>query len=209
MYGSDTLSAKATPLATVPRPVNGPAPRPGAGQVSVRIAYGGICGSDLHIYRGKIPGMKSGDILGHEFMGIVEDVGPGVSSLRPGDRVVVPFTISCGACRMCAWGNYSCCERTNPDGAKLAKLIGYSTAGIFGYSHLFGGYAGGQAEYVRVPFADVGPFPVPRELPDEKVLFMTDILATAFSVEEFLDQLEAEHRIKPEVREARSMGFVQ
>ncbi|HEX8002034.1 MAG TPA: zinc-dependent alcohol dehydrogenase [Mycobacteriales bacterium] len=153
----------------------------------VRVTSTAICGSDLHIYNGYIPTMRRGDILGHEFMGEVVEVGPGVSNLRPGDRVVVPFPIACGACTACEREAYSLCENSNPNAAIAEKLLGHSPAGIFGYSHMMGGYAGGQAEYVRVPFADVGPFKVEDDLTDEQVLFLTDILPTGWMGAEMCD----------------------
>src|SRR4051794_1699869 len=150
--------------------------------ILLRVTATAICGSDLHIYRGKIPGMEDGDILGHEFMGIVEDVGPAVTRLRRGDRVVVPFTISCGDCFFCSRSLFSACETTNPGrGAILNKKSTRPGAGMFGYSHLYGGYSGGQAEFVRVPKANVGPILIPDStLPDEQVLFLSDILPTGF-----------------------------
>jgi threonine dehydrogenase-like Zn-dependent dehydrogenase len=150
----------------------------------VKITSTAICGSDLHLYHGLVPTMQAGDILGHEFMGIVVDVGPGVRNLRPGDRVVVPFTISCGNCCPCARHEYSLCDNSNPNGYMLEKLNGFSTAALFGYSHLYGGYAGGQAEYARVPFADVGPIKIESDLPDEKVLFLSDIFPTGWMAAE-------------------------
>jgi threonine dehydrogenase-like Zn-dependent dehydrogenase len=146
----------------------------------VRITSTAICGSDLHLYNGFIPSMKKGDVLGHEFMGIVEEVGPGVTNLRRGDRVVVPFPIACGDCEPCQRELYSLCENSNPNAWMAEKLWGYSPCGIFGYSHLAGGYAGGQAEYARVPFADVGPIKVPESLTDEQVLFLSDIFPTGY-----------------------------
>jgi threonine dehydrogenase-like Zn-dependent dehydrogenase len=150
--------------------------------IVLRITATAICGSDLHIYRGKIPDMEDGDILGHEFMGIVEDVGPGVTRLKRGDRVVVPFTISCGDCFFCSRTLFAACENTNPGrGAILNKKHTRPGAGMFGYSHLYGGYAGGQAEYVRVPKANVGPLVIPDStLADEQVLFLSDILPTGY-----------------------------
>jgi len=150
--------------------------------IILRTTATAICGSDLHIFRGKIPMVKDGDILGHEFMGIVEEVGPAVSRINPGDRVVVPFTISCGDCFFCSRSLYAACENTNPGrGALMIRKQIRSGAGMFGYSHLYGGYAGGQAEYVRVPKANVGPLVIPdSSLPDDKVLFLSDILPTGY-----------------------------
>ena len=147
----------------------------------VRISSTAICGSDLHLYGGYVPTMEKGDVLGHEFMGEVVEVGPrAASKLRIGDRVVVPFPIACGACLACERGLYSLCENSNPNAAMAEKAFGHPTAGIFGYSHLTGGYAGGQAQYVRVPFADVGPFKIESDLSDEQVLFLSDILPTGY-----------------------------
>jgi threonine dehydrogenase-like Zn-dependent dehydrogenase len=155
----------------------------------VRVTSTTICGSDLHLYDGLIPTLRAGDIIGHEFMGEVVEVGPGVDPdrLRVGDRVVVPFPIACGACNACAAQLYSCCENSNPNAGIAEKLYGHPVAGIFGYSHLTGGYAGGQAEYVRVPFADVGPLKVPDELTDEQALFLSDILPTGYMGAELCD----------------------
>jgi threonine dehydrogenase-like Zn-dependent dehydrogenase len=146
----------------------------------VRITSTAICGSDLHLYDGFIPSMESGDVLGHEFMGEVVEVGKGVANLKKGDRVVVPFPIACGACFSCKQKLFSLCENSNPNAWMAEKMWGHSPAGIFGYSHLVGGYAGGQAEYARVPFADVGPIKVPEELSDDKVLFLSDIFPTGY-----------------------------
>jgi threonine dehydrogenase-like Zn-dependent dehydrogenase len=153
----------------------------------VKITSTAICGSDLHLYDGYIPTMKKGDILGHEFMGEVVEVGRGVSNLSVGDRVVVPFPIACGNCWSCTHELYSLCENSNPNAGLAEKTFGHPTAGIFGYSHLTGGYAGGQAEYARVPFADVGPFKVEDDLADEQVLFLTDIFPTGFMGAEFCE----------------------
>lgn len=153
----------------------------------VKITTTAICGSDLHLYNGFIPTMQAGDILGHEFMGEVAEVGSGVKNLRVGDRVVVPFSISCGNCFFCTKTLFSLCENSNPNAWMAEKMWGHSPAGIFGYSHMLGGYAGGQAEYARVPFADVGPIKVPDELPDEKVLFLSDIFPTGHMAAENCD----------------------
>jgi threonine dehydrogenase-like Zn-dependent dehydrogenase len=153
----------------------------------VKVTSTAICGSDLHLYDGYIPTMEKGDILGHEFMGQVVETGPGVNNLAVGDRVVVPFPIACGACNSCTAGLYAACENTNPNAGMAEKLWGHASAGMFGYSHLTGGFAGGQAEYVRVPFADVGPIKIESDLPDEKVLFLSDIFPTAFMGAEMCD----------------------
>jgi threonine dehydrogenase-like Zn-dependent dehydrogenase len=153
----------------------------------VRVTATTICGSDLHLYNGFMPTMQKGDILGHEFMGEVVEVGKAVHNLKVGDRVVVPFAIACGNCESCQLGNYSCCENANPNGWMAEKLMGHATCGAFGYSHLTGGFAGGQAEYVRVPFADVGPLVVPSTLSDEQVLFLSDILPTGYMGAEFCE----------------------
>jgi len=153
----------------------------------IRVTATAICGSDLHLYNGFMPTMKPGDILGHEFMGIVEEVGPAVTNLRPGDRVVVPFNIACGNCEPCMREQWALCDNSNPNAGMAERLYGYSGAGLFGYSHLFGGYSGGQAEYVRVPFADIGCFSVPAELDDERALFLTDIFPTGFMAAENCD----------------------
>jgi threonine dehydrogenase-like Zn-dependent dehydrogenase len=150
----------------------------------VKITSTAICGSDLHLYDGFIPAMEKGDILGHEFMGEVVDVGHGVKNLKVGDRVVVPFPISCGDCFFCRKQLYSLCENSNPNALMAEKLWGHSPAGIFGYSHLVGGYAGGQAEYARVPFADVGPIKLENGFTDEQVLFLSDIFPTAYMAAE-------------------------
>lgn len=153
----------------------------------LRVTATAICGSDLHLYNGFMPTMKPGDVLGHEFMGIVEEVAPEVRNVRPGDRVAVPFNIACGNCEPCMRERWSLCENSNPNAAMAERLYGYSCAGLFGYSHLFGGYSGGQAEYVRVPFADVGCLAVPENLADERALFLTDIFPTGYMAAENCD----------------------
>src|SRR5215208_1342953 len=153
----------------------------------VRITSTAICGSDLHLYDGYVPSMEKGDVLGHEFMGEVMEVGRGVKNLQVGDRVVVPFPIACGNCNACQAELYSCCENSNPNRAIPEKMMGHSPAGIFGYTHMLGGYAGGQAEYARVPFADVGPIKVPNGLTDEQVLFLSDIFPTGYMAAENCD----------------------
>lgn len=153
----------------------------------VRVTATAICGSDLHLYNGLLPLMKPGDILGHEFMGIIEELGPAVRGLRVGDRVVVPFTIACGNCEPCMREQWSLCDNSNPNASVPERLYGYSCAGLYGYTHLFGGYSGGQAEYVRVPFADVGPIKIPDQLTDEQVLFLSDIFPTGYMAAENCD----------------------
>lgn len=149
--------------------------------IVIRVTATAICGSDLHLYRGKVPGMESGDILGHEFMGVIEDVGPGVTRLKRGDRVVVPFTIACGDCFFCDHELFAACETTNPGRGALLNAKGVRPgAGMFGYTHLYGGYDGGQAEFVRVPKADSGPIRIPDGIEDERVLFLSDILPTGY-----------------------------
>ncbi len=150
----------------------------------VKISSTAICGSDLHLYNGHIPSMAAGDILGHEFMGQIVEVGSAVKNLKVGDRVVVPFPIACGNCYFCKEELYSLCENSNPNAWMAEKLWGHSPCGIFGYSHLTGGYAGGQAEYARVPFADVGPLKIENALTDEQVLFLSDILPTGWMAAE-------------------------
>jgi threonine dehydrogenase-like Zn-dependent dehydrogenase len=153
--------------------------------VIVRITSTAICGSDLHLYDGHMPTMLAGDILGHEPMGEVVEVGREVKKLRVGDRVVVPFTISCGKCFFCEREEYSLCDNTNPNAELAAKMMGHSPAGLFGYSHMIGGYPGGQAEYLRVPFADVAPIKILSDLPDEQVLFLSDIFPTGYQAAEY------------------------
>ena len=155
--------------------------------VIVKVTSTAICGSDLHLYNNLVPTMMKGDILGHEFMGEVVEVGDAVTNLRPGDRVVNPFPISCGNCFNCQREMYSLCENSNPNAWMAEKLFGYSPAGIFGYSHMMGGYAGGQAQYVRIPYADVGPIKVRDGLSDEQVLFLSDIFPTGYMAAEMCD----------------------
>jgi threonine dehydrogenase-like Zn-dependent dehydrogenase len=150
----------------------------------LKVTLTAICGSDLHLYNGYVPTMKAGDILGHEFMGEVVEVGPSNRALQKGDRVVVPFTISCGRCYFCQHELWSLCDNGNPNAWMAEGMNGFSGAGIYGYSHLYGGYSGGQAEYVRVPFADSGPLKIPDGLPDERVLFLSDILPTGYMAAE-------------------------
>src|SRR5881227_1441309 len=146
----------------------------------IKVTACAICGSDLHLLDGIMPTMEKGDVLGHETMGELVEVGSENKKLKVGDRIVVPFTIACGECFFCKRGFYSGCERSNPDAAKAAKLWGHAPSGLFGYSHLLGGFPGGQAEYLRVPYADIGPIKVPEGLPDEKVLFLSDIFPTGY-----------------------------
>lgn len=150
----------------------------------LKVTSTAICGSDLHLYNGFIPSMEKGDILGHEFMGEVVETGSEVKNLAPGDRVVVPFPIACGSCFFCERGLFSCCENSNPNAVMAEKMYGHAPCGIFGYSHLLGGFAGGQAEYVRVPFADVGPVKIDDGLNDDQVLFLSDIFPTGYMAAE-------------------------
>lgn len=173
-YGNDDVRVETVPDPQIINP----------GDAIIKVTSTAICGSDLHMLDGFIPTMQKGDVLGHEFMGEVVEVGKAVVKLKPGDRVIVPFTISCGNCFYCAKGLWSLCDNSNPNAAMAEKVYGSSPAGLFGYSHMFGGYAGGQAEYVRVPYADVGPFKVPDELTDEQVLFLTDIFPTGYMAAE-------------------------
>lgn len=153
----------------------------------VKVTATAICGSDLHLYDGYMPTMESGDILGHEFMGEIVELGSAVTNLKKGDRVVVPFTMACGSCFFCQKQLYSCCDNSNPNAKIAEKYMGHSPSGLFGYSHMTGGFAGGQAEFVRVPFADIGPYKVRAGLPDEKVLFLTDIFPTGYMAAENAD----------------------
>ncbi len=153
----------------------------------VKITSTAICGSDLHLYDGMVPTMQKGDIVGHEFMGEVVETGPGVKNLKPGDRVVVPFPIACGSCFFCKQQMTSLCENSNPNAILAEKMWGHSPAGLFGYSHLLGGFAGGQAEYARVPFADVGPLKIENGFSDEQVLFLSDIFPTGYMAAEACD----------------------
>ena len=152
--------------------------------VIVKVTSTAICGSDLHLFDGYMPTMEFGDILGHEFMGVVTEVGKAITNLKVGDRILVPFTMACGSCFFCSKTLYSCCDNSNPNAKVAAAAMGHSPSGMFGYSHMMGGFAGGQAEYVRVPFADVGGFIVPDGIPDEKVLFLTDIFPTGYMAAE-------------------------
>ncbi len=153
----------------------------------IKVTSTAICGSDLHLYDGYIPTMKSGDILGHEFMGEVVETGSAITNLQKGDRVVVPFTISCGSCFFCNRDLWSLCDNSNPNSWMAEKFYGHSPAGLYGYSHMLGGYAGGQAEYARIPFADVGPIKIPDGMSDEQVLFLTDIFPTGYMAAENCD----------------------
>lgn len=155
--------------------------------IIIRVTATGICGSDLHLYDGMMATMEEGDIIGHEPMGIVTEVGSAVRKFQPGDRVVVPFVIACGSCFFCQKTLFSLCDTTNPNAEIAAKVMGHSPAGLFGYSHMLGGYAGGQAEYLRVPCADVGPIKIESNLPDDKVLFLSDIFPTGYMAAENAD----------------------
>ena len=150
----------------------------------IKITTTAICGSDLHLYNNYIPTMEEGDILGHEFMGEVVETGKEVKNLKKGDRVVVPFTIACGNCFYCKRDLWSCCDNSNPTPETARNFTVLPASGLFGYSHMMGGFAGGQAEYVRVPFADVGPIKIPEHLPDEKVIFLSDIYPTGYQAAE-------------------------
>jgi len=153
----------------------------------IKVTSTAICGSDLHLFDGYQPTMEAGDVLGHEPMGVVDEVGSAVTKLKKGDRVVVPFVIACGHCFFCSKSLFSCCDTTNPNAAVAEKMMGHSPAGLFGFSHMLGGYAGGQAEYLRVPHADVGPIKIESDLPDEKVLFLSDIFPTGYMAAENAD----------------------
>lgn len=150
----------------------------------IKVTATAICGSDLHLYNDMMPTMKSGDVLGHEFMGEVVELAPGNKKLKVGDKIVVPFTISCGQCSFCKKKLFSLCECSNPNYELAKQQLGQSPAGIFGYSHLMGGFAGGQSEFVRVPYSDIGPIKVPPNIPDEEVLFLSDILPTGYMAAE-------------------------
>ena len=158
-----------------------------ARDVILKVTSCAICGSDLHLMDGQMPTMESGDVLGHEFMGEVVEVGSAGHKLKKGDRVVVPFNINCGECSQCKRGNWASCQRSNRNAKMAAATFGYTTAGLFGYSHVTGGYAGGQAEYVRVPMADVGPMVVPDGMSDEQALFLSDILPTGWQAAAYCD----------------------
>ena len=150
----------------------------------IQITSSGICGSDLHLFDGFMPTMEAGDILGHEPMGVVVEIGSAIKNLKKGDRVVIPFVIACGSCFFCKKTMYSCCDTSNPNAEIASKAMGHSPAGLFGFSHMLGGFSGGQAEYLRVPFADVGPLKIESDLPDEKVLFLSDIFPTGYMAAE-------------------------
>ena len=169
-YGKNDVRVKDVPDARILNPRD----------AVIRVSLTAICGSDLHLYDGYMPTMEKGDILGHEFMGEVVEVGPAVENLQRGDRVVVPFPISCGRCHYCGIGEYALCDNSNPNAWISEKMFGQAIAGIYGYSHMLGGYAGGQAEYVRVPFADVDHIKIPEGVSDEQVLFLSDILPTGW-----------------------------
>lgn len=176
-YGTEDVRVENVPDPTILNPHD----------VIVRVARTAICGSDLHLYDGYIPTMQRGDILGHEFMGEVVETGAEVRKLKKGDRVVVPFTIACGHCHYCEHDEYSFCDNSNPNAWMVEKLYGHSPAGLYGYSHMMGGYAGGQAEFVRVPYADVGPIKVPDSVSDEQALFLSDIFPTGYQAAEQCD----------------------
>ena len=160
----------------------------------IEVTATAICGSDLHLYHDRVPSMQKGDILGHEPMGEVVEVGSDVETLEIGDRVVVPFTISCGACWFCEEGLYSLCDNSNPNAELARSMMGHSPAGLYGYSHMMGGYAGSQAEYLRVPYADVGPITIESNLPDEQVLLLSDVFPTGYMAAENAD-IEADDTV--------------
>ena len=172
--GTEKLSVETVPDPTIEAPTD----------AIIKVTATAICGSDLHLYDGYMPTMEKGDILGHEPMGVVVEVGSAVTKLKKGDRVVVPFTISCGQCWFCQRGYYSACDVSNPNKEVAAAIMGHGGAGLFGYSHMMGGFAGGQAEYLRVPYADVGPVKVPEGLTDEQVLFLSDAFPTGYMAAE-------------------------
>ena len=173
-YGKNDVQVSTVPDPTILNPRD----------AIIKVTSTAICGSDLHLYNGFIPTMEKGDILGHEFMGEVVALGSAVKNLSIGDRIVVPFVIACGHCYYCTNGLWSCCDNSNPNALLAEEVYGYSGAALYGYSHMYGGYAGGQAEYARVPFADVGPIKVPEGLTDEQVLFLTDIFPTGYQAAE-------------------------
>jgi len=162
----------------------------------IKVTRAAICDSDLHLYDGFIPTMEAGDILGHEFMGLVEEVGSEVTNLQRGDRVVVPFTFACGSCHFCKKKLWSACDNTNPNAHLMETAYGYSGSGLFGYSHMMGGYAGGQAQYVRVLFANVGPLKIESDLPDEKVLFLSDFFPTGYIWRQRMHKFKREIRLR-------------
>jgi threonine dehydrogenase-like Zn-dependent dehydrogenase len=176
-YGKNTVAVETVPDPKILNPRD----------AIIKITSTAICGSDLHLYDGYIPTMKKGDILGHEPMGEIVEVGNEVKRVKKGDRVVVPFTISCGQCFFCQHNQWSLCDNTNPNAWMVEKVYGQAPAGLFGYSHMTGGYAGGQAEYLRVPFADVGALKIPDGLPDDKVLFLSDVFPTGYMAAENCD----------------------
>ena len=173
-YGKEDVRVETVPDPQILEPTD----------IIIQITSTAICGSDLHLYDGFIPTMKEGDVLGHEPMGIVIEKGAAITNLNIGDRVVVPFTISCGKCFFCQKTLFSLCDNTNPNHEMAEKMMGHSPSGLFGYSHMLGGYPGGQAQYLRVPHADVGPIKIPDSLPDEKVLFLSDIYPTGYMAAE-------------------------
>ena len=173
-YGTNDVRVDTVPDPTIREPRD----------AVIKITSTAICGSDLHLYDGFMPTMEKGDVLGHEPMGEVVEVGSAVKNLKPGDRVVVPFAIACGECFFCQKGLFSLCDTSNPNAQAAQKVMGQSPAGLLGYSHMLGGFPGGQAEYLRVPFADVGPLKIPAGIPDEKVLFLSDIFPTGYMAAE-------------------------